>query len=512
MQAIVDQGTTPEFVSLGNEMQDGILFPYGRAAGANWAHLATFLKAGYQAVKEVSPSSRVVLHLDDAGNYGKYVNFFDKMEELGVEYDVIGPSYYPFWTNKTVEEAVAFFNYISDKYDKDILVMETGYKWNATLPNGDAGQLTHNGPYPNDTSTPEGQKNFMIDLFNGLKSSGNGRVIGDLYWDPIMIAVPGVGWAIREADDQPDVNVVSNTTLFDFEGKLLPVHDAYLILPSLIFLIIFNYIPMAGIVMSFQDFKPWLGILGSDWIGLDNYRFLFERKDSLQVIWNTLLIAGLKIIFNLLVPFTFAIFLNEIRILVFKRIVQTFVYLPHFLSWVILGGILLDILSTDGGIVNRMLAALGLPQVFFLGNGNWFRVTVIVSDVWKEFGFGTIVFLAALANINPTLYEAAEVDGASRFKQTIYITIPAMIPIAIVVGTLSLGNILNAGFDQIFNLYNPLVYEKGDIIDTFVYRVGILSGEFGFGTAIGLFKSVVSMILICLSYYIAYRWANYRIF
>jgi len=285
-----------------------------------------------------------------------------------------------------------------------------------------------------------------------------------------------------------------------------------MILPSLIFLIVFNYIPMAGIVMSFQDFKPWLGIFGSEWIGLDNYRFLFERKDSLQVIWNTLLIAGLKIIFNLLVPFTFAIFLNEIRKQAFKRIVQTMVYLPHFLSWVILGGILLDILSTDGGIVNRMLAALGLPQVFFLGNGDWFRVTVIVSDIWKEFGFGTIVFLAALANINPTLYEAAEVDGASRFKQTIYITIPAMIPIAIVVGTLSLGNILNAGFDQIFNLYNPLVYEKGDIIDTFVYRVGILNGEFGFGTAIGLFKSVVSMTLISLSYYIAYRWANYRIF
>jgi len=285
-----------------------------------------------------------------------------------------------------------------------------------------------------------------------------------------------------------------------------------MILPSLIFLIVFNYIPMAGIVMSFQDFKPWLGILGSEWIGLDNYRFLFERKDSLQVIWNTLLIAGLKIIFNLLVPFTFAIFLNEIRKQVFKRIVQTMVYLPHFLSWVILGGILLDILSTDGGIVNRMLAAVGLPQVFFLGNGDWFRVTVIVSDVWKEFGFGTIVFLAALANINPTLYEAAEVDGAGRFKQTIYITIPAMIPIAIVVGTLSLGNILNAGFDQIFNLYNPLVYEKGDIIDTFVYRVGLLNGEFGFGTAVGLFKSVVSMILIGLSYYIAYRWANYRIF
>lgn len=285
-----------------------------------------------------------------------------------------------------------------------------------------------------------------------------------------------------------------------------------MILPSLVLLIIFNYIPMAGIVMSFQNFKPWLGILGSEWVGFDNYRYLFDRNDSLQVIWNTLLIAGLKIIFNLLAPFTFAIFLNEVRKQFFKRFVQTLVYLPHFLSWVILGGILLDILSTDGGIVNRFLGLFGIEPIFFLGNGDWFRVTVVVTDVWKEFGFGTIVFLAALANINPTLYEAAEVDGASRFKQTIYITIPAMIPITIVVGTLSLGNILNAGFDQIFNLYNPLVMEKGDIIDTFVYRVGILNGEFGFGTAIGLFKSAISMILISLSYYIAYRWANYRIF
>lgn len=228
MTALKEQGTLPEYVSLGNEMQGGLLYPYGRAAGDNWRYLANFLKAGYKAVKEVSPESRVVLHLDDAGNYGKYITFFDKMAEYGVEYDVIGPSYYPFWTKKTIEEAVDFFVYISEKYDKDILVMETGYKWNPTLPNGTPGQLTNNGPYPEETSSPEGQKNFMIALFNGLKSAGNGRIIGDLYWDPIMIEVPGVGWAIREADDQPDVNVVSNTTLFDFDGKALPVHDAYL--------------------------------------------------------------------------------------------------------------------------------------------------------------------------------------------------------------------------------------------------------------------------------------------
>ncbi len=286
-----------------------------------------------------------------------------------------------------------------------------------------------------------------------------------------------------------------------------------MILPALLFLIVFNYVPLGGIVMAFQDYKPWLGFTKSAWVGWDNFRYLFERQDSIQVIWNTLLIAGLKIGFGLIVPFVFSIFLNEIRRSSVKRLVQTLVYLPHFLSWVILGGILIDILSTDGGIVNRTLQALfGIEPVFFLGNGDWFRFTVVVSDVWKEFGFGTIVFLATLAGINPSLYEAAEVDGAGRLKQTMHITVPAMIPIGVVVGTLALGNILNAGFDQIFNLYNPLVYSKGDIIDTFVYRAAILNGQMGFGTAIGLFKSVIAMILILISYRLAYKWANYRIF
>lgn len=285
-----------------------------------------------------------------------------------------------------------------------------------------------------------------------------------------------------------------------------------MILPSLIFLLVFSYLPMAGIVIAFQDYKPNLGFSGSAWVGLENFRLLFEREDSMQVIWNTLIIAVLKIIVNLAAPFIFAIFLNEVRKQVFKRYVQTLVYLPHFLSWVILGGILVDILSTDGGLVNRALGAIGLSPIFFLGDGSWFRFTVILTDAWKEFGYGTIVFLAALAGINPSLYEAAEVDGASRWMQTRHITIPSMIPMAIVVGTLALGNILNAGFDQIFNLYNPLVYEKGDIIDTFVYRTGILSGDLGLGTAVGLFKSMISMVLIVISYRLAYKWANYRIF
>ncbi|MFC6331832.1 ABC transporter permease [Paenibacillus septentrionalis] len=286
-----------------------------------------------------------------------------------------------------------------------------------------------------------------------------------------------------------------------------------MILPSLLFLIVFNYVPMLGIVISFQDFKPWLGVTGSPWVGWDNFKLLFERQDSVQVIWNTFIIAGLKIVFNLIVPFVFALLLNEIRKAYLSRTIQTLVYLPHFLSWVILGGILVDILSTDGGLVNRFLMSMfGIDPIPFLSNGNWFRFTVVVSEVWKEFGYGTIVFIAALANINPSLYEAAEVDGASRWKQTIFITIPALLPMAVVVGTLSLGNVLNAGFDQIFNLYNALVYEKGDIIDTFVYRTAILEGKFGIATAVGLFKSVVSMVLIIISYRLAYKLANYRIF
>ncbi|REK61210.1 MAG: protein lplB [Cohnella sp.] len=282
--------------------------------------------------------------------------------------------------------------------------------------------------------------------------------------------------------------------------------------PALLFLIVFNYVPMAGIVMAFMDYKPWLGFTGSPWIGLDHFRALFERDDSIQVIWNTLVISVLKIVFNLIVPFTFAILLNEVRKRLLNRTIQTLVYLPHFLSWVILGGILVNFLSTDGGFANRVLGFFGLGPVFFLGDGNWFRVTVVVSEVWKEFGYGTIVFIAALANINPSLYEAAEVDGASRWKQTLHITIPSLLPMAIVVGTLSLGNILNAGFDQIFNLYNSLVYDKGDIIDTFVYRTAIIDGDFGFATAVGLFKSVISMLLIIVAYRLAYKLANYRVF
>lgn len=289
------------------------------------------------------------------------------------------------------------------------------------------------------------------------------------------------------------------------------IFDAML-LPAVILTILFAYLPIFGLMTAFQNYKPWLGFWGSPWVGLDHFRYLLEREDGPQVIWNTLAISGMKIVAGLAAPLLFALLLNEVRQQWFKRSVQTLVYLPHFLSWVIFSGILLDILSVNG-IINKVLATLfHIKPVAFLSDGTLFRLVVVVSDVWKEFGFGTIVFLAALSGVNPALYEAAEIDGAGRWKMTLSITVPSIMPIIVVLLTLSLGNVLNANFDQIFNLYSPIVYDKGDIIDTFVYRVGILNGELSFGAAMGMFKSVVGLVLIVSAYRAAYKWADYRIF
>ncbi|WP_405082854.1 ABC transporter permease [Paenibacillus chitinolyticus] len=285
-----------------------------------------------------------------------------------------------------------------------------------------------------------------------------------------------------------------------------------MVLPAAVLVFIFSYIPMSGIIMAFQDYKPALGISGSPWVGLKHFRYMWENDYFLKITWNTLFFACSKMVMNLIIPFFFALLLNEVRKMALKRTIQTLVYLPHFLSWVTLSGILIDMLAQTGLINQFLVAVFGIKPIFFLGDGSWFRFTIIFSDVWKEFGFNTIIFLAALSGINPSLYEAAEVDGAGRWKQTFYITIPALIPITIVIATLALGNVLNANFDQVFNLYSPLIYRQGDIIDTFVYREGLLSGQFSFATAVSLFKSFISLILIAVSYRLAYRFAGYRIF
>jgi len=284
-----------------------------------------------------------------------------------------------------------------------------------------------------------------------------------------------------------------------------------MLLPGSILLFIFTMIPLFGVVIAFQKYIPSKAIWNQKWVGLDNFMFMFQLPDSKQVFINTLVIAIMKIVLGVIVPVIFALMLNEIRGRLFKKWVQTIVYLPHFLSWVILAGILINIFSIEG-IVNQIRSMFGAEPIMYMTSNTWFRSIVIGSDIWKEFGFKAIVYLAALTGINPSLYEAAEIDGAGRFQKLRYVTMPAIMPTVILLTTLSLGNVLNAGFDQIFNMYNPLVYSSGDIIDTYVYRIGLVQMQYGLATAVGLMKSVVAIILITISYRLAYKYANYRIF
>ena len=286
-----------------------------------------------------------------------------------------------------------------------------------------------------------------------------------------------------------------------------------MLIPGIIMLLIFNYLPLIGLSIAFQKFIPAKGFFGDQkWVGLDNFRYLFLLPDFSAALRNTLTISFSKIFLGLISSITFAILLNEVRLVRVKKTIQTFVYLPHFISWVILAGVFRDMMSPSYGLINRGIEALGLEPIFFLGSNKWFQPVMILTDNWKEFGFGAIVFLAAITTINPNLYEAAVVDGANKFKQIIHITLPSIVPIIILIGLLNVGNILNANFDQIFNMYSPQVYRTGDIIDTLVYRIGIVEANYGLSTAVGFFKSLVSLILISSSYYAAYKFANYRVF
>ncbi|KIL38043.1 protein lplB [Gordoniibacillus kamchatkensis] len=294
----------------------------------------------------------------------------------------------------------------------------------------------------------------------------------------------------------------SKSALFSYHAMLLP---------GSVLLFIFHIIPMFGIVMAFQHFIPGKSIWKQRWVGFENFAFMLQMPDGRQVFLNTIIIAAMKIVAGLVVPVAFALLLHEARIRWFKRSIQTIVYLPHFMSWVILAGIITNMLSLDG-VVNQFLGLFGVKPILFMASNTWFRHIVVWSDVWKEFGFSAIIYLAALTGINPSLYEAAEMDGASRLQKLIHVTLPGILPTIVLLSTLSIGNILNAGFDQIFNLYNPLVYSTGDIIDTYVYRLGLIQMQYGLATAVGLLKSVVALILIVVSYRLAYKLANYRIF
>ena len=275
-----------------------------------------------------------------------------------------------------------------------------------------------------------------------------------------------------------------------------------MILPGIIFILIFSYGPMFGLLMAFQDYVPAKGVLGSEFVGFEHFRYLFSLPDIFLVTKNTIFIAFWKIVFNTIVPILFAILLNEVRVKWMKRSIQTIVYLPHFLSWVILASVVVNLFSLDG-TVNQILQNFGVEPLNFLGSNQLFPRLLIGTDVWKSFGYSSIVYLAAITSIDPGLYEVATMDGASWSKKVWHVTLPGMMPFILLMTILSLPNILNAGFDQIYNLYSPVVYQSGDIIDTYVYRIGLIGRDYSLGTAVGLVKSVIGLFLIWSSNKIA---------
>lgn len=290
----------------------------------------------------------------------------------------------------------------------------------------------------------------------------------------------------------------------------IPYH--LMLLPGIIIVLIYSYFPMFGLIMAFQNYKPSKGIMGSAWIGFTNFKRFFSYPDTWNIIGNTLYIAIFKLILGIIVPVIFALLLNEIKNKFFSGFVQTITCLPHFLSWVILGGIFVNILSPSNGIINKVIELFGGEALYFLGDNELFPWTMVLTDVWKGFGYSSIIYIASISGIDLTLYEAARADGANKLQQIIHVTLPGILPMIFVMAILSLGNVLNAGFDQIFNLYSPQVYESGDILDTFIYRLGMVDAQYGLSAAVGMLKSAISLGMMVIGYKLAERYGDYRVF
>jgi putative aldouronate transport system permease protein len=273
--------------------------------------------------------------------------------------------------------------------------------------------------------------------------------------------------------------------------------DMYLLLvPGLIFLLLFKYTPMYGVVIAFQDFNIFSGIGDSEWVGLEHFQKLIHSDDFFQVLTNTLLISMYKIVLLFPIPIVVALLLNEVRKMLFKRSIQTIIYLPHFLSWVVISGLFVTLLSPTDGLVNQIIIAFGGKPISFLQDNSFFRSVVVFTAGWKEIGWNAIIFIAAIAGIDQEQYEAASIDGAGRIRKMISITLPGIMPTIVLMLILRIGSLLEAGTEQILTMYNPLVYDSGDVIGTYVYRMGLGQQDYSFSTAVGLFNSLVGFILI----------------
>ncbi|WP_114381038.1 ABC transporter permease [Paenibacillus prosopidis] len=269
-----------------------------------------------------------------------------------------------------------------------------------------------------------------------------------------------------------------------------------MILPGFLFFVIFKYIPMGGLVIALQDYQPYLGILNSPWVGFEHFERLFTEPMFFTILRNTLLLFFMNLLFYFPIPIILALMLNEVRREAFKRIVQTIVYIPHFMSWVIIVSISFVMLSMDRGIINELLVLMGLEKVNFLMSNEWFRPMYVLQIIWREAGWGTIIYLAAMAAIDPGLYEAARIDGANRFRQIWHITLPSIRSVIMVLLILKIGDVLELGFEHIYLLLNSMNREVAEIFDTYVYTAGLRQGQFSYSTAVGFFKSVVGLILV----------------
>ncbi len=283
-----------------------------------------------------------------------------------------------------------------------------------------------------------------------------------------------------------------------------------LLLPVIIYYIIFHYVPMYGVIIAFKRYSFSKGIFGSPWAGIENFQRMFQSYSFFEVFRNTIVISLYKLITGFPAPIIFAILLNELKNAKFKKVVQTVSYLPHFLSWVVLGGMFMQLLSL-GGPINLMLSKLGIEPIYFLGDTDYFRGVLVVTSLWKGVGWGSIIYLAALTGIDPQLYEAAKIDGAGKLKQILHVTLPALVPVITIMFIFNIGSIINDDFDQIFNLYNEAVYSVGDVISTYNYRVGLLNSEYSYSTAVGLFKNVISITLILLTNFLSKKYNEYGI-
>lgn len=288
-------------------------------------------------------------------------------------------------------------------------------------------------------------------------------------------------------------------------GKQIVKHKYLLLmfLPCLLYYLMFKYVPMIGIVISFKNYNPFIGIMESNWVGLKYYTMFFENPDFLKLLRNTFLLGFYKLIFGFPAPIILALLLNELKKIAFKRFVQTVSYLPHFISNVVIASMVVMFLSPTGGIINKLIQFLGFEKINFLLMPEWFRSVYVLSEIWQNLGWESILYLAALTAIDPVYYEAAEMDGASRLRKLWHITLPGIVPTIIILLILNVGKVIEIGFEKVFLLYNPATYETADILSTFVYRVGLMQGNFSYASAIDVFTGLISMVFIISTNYIS---------